>query len=126
VIDELYRNGNYDISYGNFGAAQSMEDNWKYIKCGWGYDEGGFNYARYCNEEVDALWQQALDETDPEAARPIWDQVSMALAENPPQATLSRGSVIYVWNKRVQGAYPYQYRLPVRPAFEKVWIAPSE
>ncbi len=126
VIDELYRNANYDISYGNFGAAQSMEDNWKYIKCGWGYDEGGFNYARYCNEEVDALWQQALDEVDPEAARPIWDEVSLALAASPPQATLSRGSVIYVWNKRVRGAYPYQYRLPVRPAFEKVWIAPSE
>jgi peptide/nickel transport system substrate-binding protein len=123
VIDELYRNGNYDLSYGNFGPAQSMEDNWKYIKCGWGYDEGGFNYARYCNEEVDALWQQALDEPDPAAGRPIWDEVSLALAEAPPQATLSRGSVIYAWNKRVRGAYPYQYRLPVRPAFEKVWIA---
>jgi hypothetical protein len=34
-----------------------------------------------------------------------------------------RQSIIYVWNKRVRGAYPYQYRLPVRPAFEKVWIA---
>lgn len=45
-----------------------------------------------------------------------------ALGADPPQATLSRGSVTYVWNKRVKGAYPYQYRLPVRPALERVYI----
>jgi hypothetical protein len=52
----------------------------------------------------------------------LFDQVTLKLQEMPPQATLSRGSVVYVWNKRVKGAYPYQYRLPVRPALEKVWI----
>lgn len=46
----------------------------------------------------------------------------MKFNATPPQATLWRGSVNYVWNKRVQGAYPYQYRKPVRPALEKVWI----
>ena len=25
-------------------------------------------------------------------------------------------------NKRVKGVWPYQYRLPVRPQFERVWI----
>lgn len=123
VIDELYRNANYDISFGNFGAAQSMEDNWKYIKCGWGYDEGGFNYARYCNEEIDAAWQAALDAPDAAARKAAFDEVTMMLNATPPQATMWRQSVIYVWNQRVRGAYPYQYRLPVRPAFEKVWIA---
>jgi hypothetical protein len=49
----------------------------------------------------------------------------MKLNEDPPQATLWRPSVTYVWNRRVRGAYPYQYRLPVRPALEKVWIAPE-
>jgi peptide/nickel transport system substrate-binding protein len=123
VIDELYRNANYDIFFGNFGPSQDMNDNWKYIKTGWGYDEGGYNYARYANAEVDTLWQQGLDELDPAAQKGIWDQVSLLLAETPPQATMYRSSVCYVWNNRVQGAYPYQYRLPVRPAFEKVWIA---
>jgi ABC-type transport system substrate-binding protein len=123
VIEELYTEGNYDIVFGNFGAAQSMRDNWKYIQCGWNYEDGGFNYARYCNEEIDELWRQALDETDTERQAELWNEVSMLLAENPPQATVWRQSVVYVWNTRVQGAYPYQYRLPVRPVFEKVWLA---
>ncbi len=125
VIDELYTQGNYDIVFANFGPAQSMLDNWKYIKTGWGYDTGGFNFARYANADVDALWQQALDETDQEKAHDLWNQVSMKLSENNPQGTIYRRSITYVWNDRVQGAYPYQYRLPVRPAFEKVWIAQS-
>ena len=125
VIDELYTQGNYDIVFANFGPAQSMLDNWKYIKTGWTYDTGGFNFARYGNADVDALWQQALDEHDQTKAVELWGQVSMKLSESMPQGTVYRGSVGYVWNQRVQGAYPYQYRLPVRPAFEKVWIAQS-
>ena len=53
-------------------------------------EAGGSNYARYCNEEVDALWQQALDEPDPELARPIWDDVTMAMADDPPQGGQDR------------------------------------
>jgi peptide/nickel transport system substrate-binding protein len=125
VIDELYLQGNYDIVFANFGPAQSQLDNWKYIKTGWGYDTGGFNFARYADANVDTLWQQALDEVDPAKQVELWGQVSMALSENFPQGTVFRQSVPYVWNNRVRGAYPYQYRLPVRPAFEKVWIAKS-
>lgn len=123
VPDELYREGNYDITFANFGPAQLFEDNWKYIKCGWNYDDGGFNYARYCNDEVDALWQQGLDEPDAARQKEIFDQVNLLLNATPPQATMYRESVTYVWNARVRGAYPYQYRLPLRPALEKVWIA---
>jgi peptide/nickel transport system substrate-binding protein len=123
VIDELYTNGNYDLFFGNFGPGQDMEYNWRYIKTGWTYETGGFNYARYANAEVDALWQQALDEPDAAAQKALWDQVSLKLGENPPQATMYRQSITYVWNKKVRGAYPYQYRLPVRPVFEKVWLA---
>jgi peptide/nickel transport system substrate-binding protein len=126
VVDELYREGNYDIVHANFQGSQDMEFNWVNMKCGFGYDEGGFNYARYCNEEADALWQQALDTTDPEERKALFDQVTISLAEQPPQATLWRSSVSYVWNRRVQGAYPYQYQLPVRAPWEKVWLAPAE
>ena len=125
VIDQLYIQGNYDLRFGNLGAFQTMNDNWRYIKCGWLYEEGGFNYARYCNEEVDALWQAALDEPDWELAKPIWDDTSLALGADPPQATIYRQSILYGWSGRVQGAYPYQYRLPVRPPFERVWIDPE-
>jgi peptide/nickel transport system substrate-binding protein len=125
VIDELYTQGNYDIVFANFGPAQSQLDNWKYIKTGWSYDKGGFNFARYADANVDTLWQAALDEADPAKQVEAWGLVSMALSENFPQGTVFRQSVPYVWNNRVRGAYPYQYRLPVRPAFEKVWIAKS-
>jgi peptide/nickel transport system substrate-binding protein len=126
VIDELYRGGNYDIVHANFQGSQDMEFNWVNMKCGFGYDEGGFNYVRYCNEEADALWQRALDTTDAAERKALFDQVTLLLAETPPQATLWRSSVTYVWNSRVRGAYPYQYQLPVRPAWEKVWLAPEE
>ncbi|HET8524055.1 MAG TPA: ABC transporter substrate-binding protein [Thermomicrobiales bacterium] len=123
VIESLYQKSDYDITFGNFGPSQFFEDDWKYIKCGWTYDTGGFNYARYCNEEIDKLWQQGLDETDEAKKKEIFQQVDLKLNATPPQATMFRQSITYVWNKRVQGAYPYQYRLPVRPALEKVWIA---
>jgi peptide/nickel transport system substrate-binding protein len=122
VVDQLYREGNYDLVLANFGPYQSMLDNWKYLKCGWSYDEGGFNYSRYCNEAVDALWQSALDEPDFARQVPIWEDVQREFAQNPAQATLYRSSVCYVWNERVKGAYPYQYRLPVRGPFERVWV----
>jgi ABC-type transport system substrate-binding protein len=99
-----------------------MEANWKYIKCGWDYDTGGFNYAQYCNKDVDDIWAPALKETDAAKRKSMYDQISLKLGDAPPQATLARQSSAYVWNKRVQGAYPYQYRLPVRPALDRVWI----
>jgi peptide/nickel transport system substrate-binding protein len=122
VVDELYKNGSFDIVHANFQGSQDMEFNWVNIKCGASYDNGGFNYARYCNEEVDKNWQAALDATDPAERKALFDQVSLLMGEDPPQATLWRSAVTYVWNNRVQGAYPYQYQQPVRTAFERVWL----
>jgi peptide/nickel transport system substrate-binding protein len=122
VTDQLYRQSEWDISFGNFSGDQDLESVWKYLKCGWNYDQGGFNYARYCNQEVDTLCQKGLAQTDAKQRKDLFDQVSLKLGEQPPQATLWRGAVSYVWNKRVKGAYPYQYRKPVRPALERVWI----
>jgi peptide/nickel transport system substrate-binding protein len=125
VVDQLYREGNFDLVLANFGPYQSMLDNWKYLKCGWFYDEGGYNYSRYCNEDVDALWQAAIDEPDFEKQVPMWNEIQVLFAENPAQATLYRSSVNYMWSSKVQGAYPYQYRLPVRGQFERIWIDES-
>ena len=43
ITDEAYFKYNYDIWFTNFGASQFIEDNWKYFKCGWTYENGGFN-----------------------------------------------------------------------------------
>jgi peptide/nickel transport system substrate-binding protein len=123
VVDQLYVEGNFDIVFADFGGAQSMEDNWDYIGCHLTFDGGGYNYARYCNEEVDALWQQGLESADTAERKAIFDDVTMLLAEDPPQATLWRNAACYVWNRRVQGAYPYQYQLPFRPPFERIWVS---
>jgi peptide/nickel transport system substrate-binding protein len=123
VVPELYEQANYDLVHANFQGSQDMSFLWVNIKSDLIFANGGFNYARYKNAKVDELWQQALDTEDPAARKALWDQVSLALAEDPPQATLWRGSVGYVWNRRVQGAYPYQYQSPVRGPFERIWLS---
>ena len=123
VTDQIYNGTDWEIEFSNFSGDQDMEAVWKYIKCDWNYEAGGWNDTRYCNPEVNKLWEQGLAETDAAKSKEIFDQISLLLNQDPPEATLWRGSVAYVWNSRVRGAYPYQYRRPVRPAFEKVWLS---
>jgi peptide/nickel transport system substrate-binding protein len=123
VIEQLYEKGEYDIAFANFGGDQSMAANWQYIKCGWNYDTGGYNYARYCNEEVDTIWAKGNEATDAAERKSLFDQVTMKFADAPPQATIWRPATTYVWNTRVKGAFPYQYHRPVRPVLERVWIS---
>jgi peptide/nickel transport system substrate-binding protein len=46
--------------------------------------EGGFNYAAYCNEEYDALQEQQLRELDPAARRELLIQQSQIVWEEQP------------------------------------------
>ncbi len=126
VVPELYQAGNFDIVHANFQGSQSFNFMWLNIGCHLKYDDGGFNYARYCDENVDALWQQGLDATDAAERKAIFDEVSLALAANPPQATLWRPSLTYVYSSRVQGAFPYQDVFSVRAPWERVWITPED
>lgn len=125
ATDELYRETNFDIVMTNFGPYDFMEPNWKYFKSDWTFNNGGYNTAHYANAEVDALIQSGLDAATAEEANGFYKQAITIMNDNPPHATLYRGSWAYVWNKRVQGAWPYQYRQPVRPPFERVWIQES-
>jgi peptide/nickel transport system substrate-binding protein len=122
IYDQLYRGNDWEVCWANMSGDQDLQSVWKYIKCGWNYDQGGFNFEKYCNQEVDTLWQQGLNETDAAKRKQVFDQISLKLQDASPEAVVWRPSVTYVWNKRVKGAYPYQYRLPVRPALEKVHI----
>ncbi len=118
-------NADFDLHVVNFGPSQLFEENWKFFRCGWTRAEGGRNLSRYCNEEVDALFVQGLAERDAGQQKALFDQAILLLNQVPPQATLWRQSIGYGWNTRVRGAYPIQYNLPVRPAFERVWLAPE-
>lgn len=122
ATDELYRQTNFDIVWTNFGPYDFMEPNWKYFKTDWTFDAGGYNTAHYGNADVDALIQQGMEAGTAEEANELYKQALLLMNQTPPQATLWRGSSVYVWNTRVQGAWPYQYREPVRPPFERVWV----
>jgi peptide/nickel transport system substrate-binding protein len=131
IIDSAAQNDillvamDYDIIFRNFGADQLGGNNHMYFKCGFTWEEGGYNQSSYCNEEVDALWAEADAATDLETIQELFSQITLLLQEDPPLAMLWRQSIGYGWNERVRGAYPYQYRLPVRPAWERVWLAPE-
>lgn len=125
AIDELYLNSNFDIAFTNFGPFDFMQQNWAYFGSHLTFDNGGYNAARYANAEVDALIQEGLDASSAEDATEIFQQANLLLNQTPPQATLWRSSTVYVWNTRVQGAWPYQYQRPVRPPFERTWVRES-
>lgn len=122
ATDELYRETNFDICWTNFGPYDFMEPNWKYFKTDWTFNNGGFNTAHYGNAEVDEHIQAGLDAESQEEANEHFNAANLIMNQEPPHATLWRGSWAYVWNTRVKGAYPYQYRRPVRPPFERVYI----
>jgi peptide/nickel transport system substrate-binding protein len=126
VVPELYQAGNFDIVFANFQGSQDMNFMWVNIGCEKLYDQGGFNYARYCNEELDALWAQGLEAVVPEERKAIFDDVSLMIAEQPPQATLWRPSITYIYSDRVRGAFPFQDFYPVRAPWERIWMAPEE
>jgi peptide/nickel transport system substrate-binding protein len=129
IIDSAAQNDillaamDYDLVFRNFGADQLGGNNHMYFECGNTWEEGGYNQSSYCNEEVDALWAEADQAADLETIKEIFDQITLLLQDDPPLAMLWRQSIGYGWNERVRGAYPYQYRLPVRPAWERVWLA---
>lgn len=131
IIDQAAANDillvdmDFDIIYRNFGADQLGGNNHMYMECGFTWEEGGYNQSGYCNEEVDALWEQTREESDLESIRELFDQITLLLQEDPPIAMLWRQSIGYGWNERVRGAYPYQYRLPVRTPWERVWLEPE-
>jgi peptide/nickel transport system substrate-binding protein len=50
--------------------------------------EGGFNMVRYCNEEVDTLLEQALDETDRDKRVELYTEMQNILMEDMPMAII--------------------------------------
>ena len=122
ATDELYRQANFDIVWSNFGPYDFMQPNWMYFRTDWSFTNGGYNYAGYANAEVDELIQSGMDAETAEEGNEFYKQAILLMNDAPPQATLWRGSSVYVWNTKVQGAWPYQYREPVRPPFERVWV----
>ena len=70
-----------DFLYGCCSPVRGEQ--WSRYNCD-GIYPAGYNGARYCNEEFDALVQAGLAETDPEKQKEIWYEVSKIFAEELP------------------------------------------
>ena len=118
VIDELYPKATTISSSATSARTSRWTTTGSTSRRGWAYDNGGFNYRPLLQRQMSTRlagrrW------TKPILPRrsSLWNDVAlMLLQRTSPQGTVWRQSITYVWNNRVRGAYPYQYRLPVRPA----------
>ncbi|HWV78571.1 MAG TPA: ABC transporter substrate-binding protein [Isoptericola sp.] len=74
--------------------------------------DGGYNLSRYSNADVDALIEQATQETDPDAAAGIWAQADKAILEDAPVVPL-----IYTKNSFLHGSKVQNFEIPDFPAY---------
>jgi peptide/nickel transport system substrate-binding protein len=125
VSKALYEDSDFDFIYTSSYGGSDMRQMWNQFRCGATTLNGGSNNNGYCNPELDALWEQALVAPDEAAYRAQFNQIALMMGENPPMATWMSPNVAHVWNRRVRGAYPFNHFLPVRPALERVWLAPA-
>ncbi|MEL7976033.1 ABC transporter substrate-binding protein [Isoptericola sp. F-RaC21] len=74
--------------------------------------DGGYNLSRYSNEDVDALIEQATQETDPDAAAGVWAQADKAILEDAPVVPL-----IFTKNSFLHGSKVQNFEIPDFPAY---------
>jgi peptide/nickel transport system substrate-binding protein len=125
ISKALYEDSDFDFIYTSSYGGSDMRQMWDQFRCGATTQNGGSNNNGYCNPELDALWEEALNETDEALWKEKFNQVALMLGENPPMATWMSPNVAHVWNRRVRGAHPFQHFQPIRPALERVWLAPA-
>ncbi|MFD6177200.1 MULTISPECIES: ABC transporter substrate-binding protein [unclassified Isoptericola] len=73
---------------------------------------GGYNLSRYSNKDVDALIEQATQETDADTAAGIWAQADKAILEDAPVVPL-----IYTKNSFLHGSKVQNFEIPDFPAY---------
>lgn len=71
-----------------------------------GRDGAGFNFSDYCNEEVDALLNEALTETDQATRAEIYTEYQNIVAEELPMTILDFPVSIIGVNNRVHNLFP--------------------
>ncbi len=79
--------------------------------------EGSNNYQGYCNDEVDALLEQAAVETDTEARKDLYDQAVQMIVDDGSYWFLYNPEVVQAWSPDVEG---YQIRADRAINFETV------
>ena len=79
--------------------------------------DGTFNFQGYCNEEVDALLEQAAAETDQDARKALYDQAAEMIVDDASYIYLYNPDVVQAW---VPGLSGYEVRPDRAINFEQV------
>lgn len=69
------------------------------------HTDGGKNFGAYSDAEVDALLEQARQESDPGVRKALYDQVQNMVVEDAPMAFLYNMNQTEAWQSYVQGFY---------------------
>lgn len=101
---------NYDVSLGN-SPASAFPVTWmtNFYTC-----DGGYNWARYCNEEVDALYKKALETLDETQREELVQQIDTILWDDVASIPLWVAPGLTAESERMNGVDPempkeYQY-----------------
>jgi peptide/nickel transport system substrate-binding protein len=105
VLDQL-KVGEFDIYYGQFRARLSP-DITSLFGSAQTHERGGSNYGGYSNPQVDALMGQAVDQLDPQLARPLWHQVQRMIYEDQPWTMLYYRDQVVGINRRFRDCTPH-------------------
>lgn len=75
--------------------------------------DGGSNFSRYSDPEVDALMQAATVETDPDAAAALWGEIDQRIMADAPTVPL-----FYTRSAFLGGSGVSDYFVPAYPSFQ--------
>ena len=124
--EDIATAANYDLYFDAWMFSTDMQEMSTHIGCGWGFTSAGRNYDFYCNEELDAAWQAALAEEDPEAQIEMYRNLALILQEKWPWAPMYRRGMTTMVNNRLQGVWPHNdYQRNVRVPFERMCVTPA-
>ena len=122
VVDQLYREGNYDLVFANFGPYQSILDNWKYIKCGWSTTRAASTIRGIATKKSMPFGsRRSMSQT---STLPIWHEMTVASGSRRRTRRSTASRLI------TSGIHASAAHFPISTAFrfaafERVWIAPE-
>ncbi|MEZ4498374.1 MAG: ABC transporter substrate-binding protein [Thermomicrobiales bacterium] len=110
-LDAVITNPNFDLAWFGGGSYRLDPDvSSNYYLCQ-NFTPGGGNTTHYCNEDLDALLFEGRGIADPEARKPIYQEIAAILNEDVPTLFWWSDNQIFGANKQLKGvqAGPNQY-----------------
>lgn len=121
VLTQLQREHKFQAALAGWGSGADPDTSTNI----WVTDEGR-NYGHYSNQEVDALFEQARREFDPDRRNALYGQIHNLIWEDQPYTWLFYRNSFYGFNKRLRG-YNFSPRGPFHygPGFDSIFVPES-